>query len=516
MYAYARTYNNETIFVVLNTAASAQNNVAFSVAIPALTTGTYAADNLLAGQTAGTITVGNGGTAQWVPYATIPANGFYVLKLRHVANNAPTIDPVASQTLNLETGAQPVSLTGITDGNGNKAVTVAASSSAPGVVALAVAYTAYQTTGTLTLTPQVVGTATITLTVTDNKGASPDGVNSKTTSFTATVTDLPLAPTNLSLTQASPTSASLSWTDNSGREAGYYLYWATTNTKPAAANATVAANATSYLATDLSAPGRYYFWVEAYNANGGTTATGTLALVAPSSAPTYYLINRWKGTYLYDSNQQVAYAAAPSDPTFQWTLESVNGNQRIRNVGTGGYLNVENQSLPYAQSSSVPDFFTSSQWVLEPYDGYTRLRNVWQGTYLNVENQTGYAQCWAVDASYWSGHWALQPVVSSAAARSAAPAAAQRPASASAQGTTFSVYPNPTPSSQRRLTLLLPTVASTAQVRLLDGQGRRVLDRPVAVVAGQAQLDVAGLAQGLYLVQATTDGATYTSRVVLE
>lgn len=99
VYAYARTYNNETIFVVLNTAASAQNNVAFSVAVPALTAGTYAADNLLAGQTAGTITVGNGGTAQWVPYATIPANGFYVLKLRHVANNAPTIDPVASQTL---------------------------------------------------------------------------------------------------------------------------------------------------------------------------------------------------------------------------------------------------------------------------------------------------------------------------------------------------------------------------------------------------------------------------------
>ena len=519
VYSFVRTYGTETVVVVLNLSAAAQNNVALSVTSPALAPGTYALDNLLSpgAPAANTVTVGSGGTANWVPYATIPANGFYVLKLRSAANSAPTINPVVNQTLNLENGAQTVPLTGITDGGGSKAVTVTATSSATGVVgAPTVAYTANQTTGTLTLTPQAAGTATVTLTVKDNIGAAPNGFNSKTTSFTATVTDLPNAPTGLALAQASSTSAGLSWTDNSGREAGYRLYWATSNTKPATANATVGANTTSYTADSLRAPATYYFWVEAYGPNGSSAAaTGTLALAPPpGSAPTYYIVDRWKGTYLYDNgSQQVAYAAAANGVASQWMLESFNGTQRIKNVGTGGYMNIENLQAPYVQCSYVPDFFGSGQWLLEPYDGYTRIRNAWQGTYLNVENQTGYAQCWDVYYGAYSNHWTLQAVGGATALRGPLATAAAGPA-APKTPLGLTIYPNP--AGHGALTLLLPAGPATARLRLLDGQGRVVLDRAAAVANGQARLDVTGLAAGLYLLQATAGGATYTGKVAIE
>ena len=750
VYSFVRTYGSETVFVVLNMAAAAQNNVALSVSGTAIPNGTYALANLLnASQTAASVTVSGGNISGWVPFASIPANGFYVLKLNNGAagpNSAPTINAVANQTFNVENGAQQVALTGISDGDFcTQTVALTAASSAPGVVPNpTVTYTSCNATGSLGLTPAAAGTATITVTASDNGGTANGGVNTRSISFTATVTDVPKAPSGLSLSQASPTSAALSWTDNSTRETGYKVYWSTSATKPATPNATLAANAGSYTATGLSTQTTYNFWVEAYSASGSSAAiTGALALTLPNlalnkpasasnvetyngvtyaaalavdgidnnfnnrwSAPvtsagatqtewikvdlgasynlsrvtvswenanadsyyimasnsnitpdpansawakvnltgkanqarfddqpvaitgrylaiycyhksqpygysiyelqayglaasvnqapianagpdqnlaagttsatltaaassdpdgnaltfawtkvsgpaatfssttavaptvsgltagtyvfqvavsdgslsstdqiqvvvatstgvtSYYIINRWKGTYLYDNNEVVSYAAAPAGTAYQWVLESFNGNQRIKNLGTGRYMNVEKQ-LASVESTGIPDYFTSGQWVLESYAGYTRIRNVWKGTYVNVENQTGSAQCWAVDATYYSGHWTFQALAGRPLATGSARAIAP-----------LTVYPNPI--SRGTLTLLLPTAAATAHLRLLDGQGRVVIDREAAVRGTQTGLDITGLAAGLYLLQATPDGTTYTSKVVVE
>ncbi|WP_310396723.1 alpha-amylase family glycosyl hydrolase [Hymenobacter sp.] len=847
VYAYMRTYGSEVTFVVLNLAAAAQNNVALSVSGTAIPGGSYGLNNLLnAAQTAGAVTVSGGNISGWVPFASIPANGFYVLKLNNGPagpNAAPTLDAVANQTLNIEDGSRAVGLTGISDGNFcSQTVAVAATRATATVLgAPSVAYASCNATGTLTLAPLAVGTSAVTVTVTDNGGTANGGVNTFSRSFTATVTDIPKAPTGLNLSQASPTSAAVSWTDNSGRESGYRIYWSTGGAKPATPNFTTAANATSYLATGLSTQTTYNFWVEAAGANGTSPAlTGTLALTLPnlalnkaasassfetfngtpytpslavdgidnsfssrwSTAPSanadqvewlkvdlgasyalsrvrvswenanadsyyimasnsniapdpnnaawaklnltgkpnqarvddqavaltgrylaiycyrkaqpygysiyelqafgtpasgnqapsanagpdqslaagttsstltaagsadpegspltyswtklsgpaatianattatptvsgltngstyvfqlsvsdgslsatdqvqvtvaappvnqapvanagpdqslaagttsatltaaassdpegspltyawtklsgpaatianattatptvsgltngstyvfqvavsdgslsatdqvqvsvatatgvtsYYIVNRWKGTYLYDDNQQVKYAAANTGTAYRWTLESFNGNQRIRNLGTGRYLNVEGQ-LAFVESTTLPDYFTSGQWVLEPYDGFTRIRNVWKGTYVNVENQTGFAQCYAVDASFYSGHWTFQAVPGGRSTLATNGAATKAP---------LVVYPNPI--SRGELTLLLPTGAPTARLRLLDGQGRLVLDRAAPVAGGQARLDVTGLATGLYLLQATAGGTTHTAKVAIE
>lgn len=757
VYSFARTAGSETVVVLLNMAAAAQQNVALSVTLPnGVPNGTYSLTNLLdvTQPAAASVTVANGSISNWTPFATIGANAYYVLRLNTTAgpNAAPTVAAIANQTLNIESGAQAVGLTGVSDGDYCTQTLTATASSAtttvvgnPGVTTSCAAGT-----GTLTLTPLAVGTSTIILTLTDNGGTANGGVNTASRSFTATVTDVPRAPTGLAIAQASPASAGLTWTDNSTRETGYKVYWSTSATKPATPNASIAANSTSYTATGLSTQTTYNFWVEAYSASGSSAAiTGTLALTLPNLAlnktatasntetfngvtyspslavdgtdnsfssrwsaagaspananqvewikvdlgasydlsrvtvswenanadsyyimasssniapdptnaawakvnftglpnqarldnqtvaitgrylaiycyhktqqygysiyelqaygvaasgnqapvanagpdqskaagttsatltatgssdpegspltyawtkvsgpaatfssttavlptvsgltngstyvfqvsvsdgalaatdqvqvivaapPTgttaYYLINRWKGTYLYDDNQQVKYAAAAAGTAYQWNLESFNGNQRIKNVGTGRYLNVEGQ-LAYVESSTIPDSYTSGQWVLEPYAGYTRIRNVWKGTYVNVENQTGFAQCYAVDASFYSGHWTFQPVPggrSALASSSAAPAKAP-----------LVIYPNPI--SRGTLTLLLPTRAATARLRLLDGQGHVVLDREAPVAGGQTGLDVTGLATGLYLLQATADGTTCTGKVAIE
>lgn len=137
-----------------------------------------------------------------------------------------------------------------------------------------------------------------------------------------------------------------------------------------------------------------------------TPPTTTPPTTTPPSGTTYYIVNHWTGAYLDANAGQAQYASNGSGSNFQWTLEDQSGFKRIKNVGSGCYLNIEHQ-LPYAECSSVPASFYSSYWSLESVSGYARLRNAWQGTYLNVENQAGYAQCTAVPDFFQSGQWSL-------------------------------------------------------------------------------------------------------------
>lgn len=145
------------------------------------------------------------------------------------------------------------------------------------------------------------------------------------------------------------------------------------------------------------------------------SATSILNGAAPPPPPppppvgaSYYIKSAWKGTYLYDANQQVAYGASINGSTYEWALEDKNGFKRIKNVGTGRYLNIEHL-LSYVESTTLPDTFYSGYWTLETVSGNTRLKNGWQGTYLNVEGQTGYAQCSSLPSNYTSSQWTLVP-----------------------------------------------------------------------------------------------------------
>lgn len=147
-----------------------------------------------------------------------------------------------------------------------------------------------------------------------------------------------------------------------------------------------------------------------------STAAGILNGSAPPPPPpppgtdsgtSYYIKSVWKGTFLFDNNTKVSYGASTSDRSYEWALEDKNGFKRLKNVGTGRYMNIEDQ-LPFVESTSVPDTFYSGYWTIEDAPNATkRLRNAWKGTYVNVEAQNGTAQASDLPASSTSTQWLL-------------------------------------------------------------------------------------------------------------
>ncbi|ELR70224.1 RTX toxin [Fulvivirga imtechensis AK7] len=109
------------------------------------------------------------------------------------ANFPPTLNPIGSQSLPLNFDPVDIDLTGITAGlNTSEAqtLTVTASSNKPGLIPdPVVTYTSPDATGTLTLSPvaDAVGTALITVTVTDDGMSSGTAVNTFFRTFSVTV-----------------------------------------------------------------------------------------------------------------------------------------------------------------------------------------------------------------------------------------------------------------------------------------------------------------------------------------
>ncbi|SIO05878.1 Uncharacterized conserved protein [Singulisphaera sp. GP187] len=115
-------------------------------------------------------------------------------------NDAPTLDPITDPTSILEdAGAQAINLSGISAGpSESQTLTITATSSNPGLIAdPTVSYTSPNAIGSLSYTPAVnaSGTATITVTVTDNGGTANGGINTFTRTFTVTVMAVNDAPT---------------------------------------------------------------------------------------------------------------------------------------------------------------------------------------------------------------------------------------------------------------------------------------------------------------------------------
>ncbi len=104
-------------------------------------------------------------------------------------NDAPTLDPIINLNLSSSPGPQTVNLTGISAGGGETQVlaVTATSSDTALIPSITVSYTSPATTGTLAFTPQGSGTATITVTVTDDGGTADGGVNTFLRTFTVTV-----------------------------------------------------------------------------------------------------------------------------------------------------------------------------------------------------------------------------------------------------------------------------------------------------------------------------------------
>ncbi len=114
-------------------------------------------------------------------------------RLYDYVNDAPTINTLTNVSINENAGQQTVNLTGIAAGGGEtQTLTVTASSNNVALINPSVTYTSPNSTGSLSFTPvpNVFGTATITVKVTDNGGTLNGGVDSTSVQFMVTVSQV--------------------------------------------------------------------------------------------------------------------------------------------------------------------------------------------------------------------------------------------------------------------------------------------------------------------------------------
>jgi hypothetical protein len=145
-----------------------------------------------------TVTVmDNGGTANGG--ANFVTRTFTVTVAEEDANRPPTLDVIPDSTAIVEdAGLRTINLSGISAGLGeSQTLTVTASSDNPGLIPNpTITYISPNATGSLSYTPVAnqSGTATITVTVTDNGGTAGGGVDTFTRTFTVNVTPVNDAP----------------------------------------------------------------------------------------------------------------------------------------------------------------------------------------------------------------------------------------------------------------------------------------------------------------------------------
>ncbi|MDB6026402.1 MAG: repeat-containing protein [Verrucomicrobiales bacterium] len=169
------------------------------------------------------------------------------------------------------------------DNSSNETAFIVARSATPGgpyndIVTLGVNATGYSDTGLS------ANTAYYYVVRASNTGG--DSANSGQ----GTATTLPLppaAPSGLSASTVSATQIDLSWNDNSANETGFTVARSTVNGGPYSDIVTVAANATSYNNSGLTANTTYYYVVRASNTGGSSAnsaqASATTLPLAPAA-----------------------------------------------------------------------------------------------------------------------------------------------------------------------------------------------------------------------------------------
>lgn len=182
------------------------------------TTGTLTL-NPPAGQSgSATITVtlkDGGGTASGGVDTTVRTFTFTVTPV----NDPPTLDTIVDLAILEGSGAQTVNLSGLSDGDPDQtqALTVTAVSSNPGLVPNpVVTYLSPDATGSLafTPTPDLSGSAIITVTVKDDGGADNGGNDTLIRTFTVTVTPINKIPTLEALSSTTVVEDSVAQTVN--------------------------------------------------------------------------------------------------------------------------------------------------------------------------------------------------------------------------------------------------------------------------------------------------------------
>ncbi|HAH24069.1 MAG TPA: hypothetical protein DCL77_09990 [Prolixibacteraceae bacterium] len=150
--------------------------------------------------------------------------------------------------------------------------------------------------------------------------------------------------------------------------------------------------------------------ITATTQDGNFTAASTVN-VTSTPVYSYRIKNRWQNTYLYDAGDRVKYSATAGNNTYLWLFEDIDGVKEIKNSSTGDYMHIENLT-GYVQCTTRTPGAMSSRWSLvDAGSGYVFVKSEWNpNTSIHIENLQGQAQYGAIETSWWSAMWILEPI----------------------------------------------------------------------------------------------------------
>jgi hypothetical protein len=204
----------------------------------------------------------------------VVSRSFWVL-----VNNPPTLSSLPDLTVQQDSAAKSISLTGIGAGGAGESQTlsVTAASSNPALIpAPSISYSSPGSTGTLTLKPKTGATGTAVITVTVGDGQA--GNNSTSDSFTVTV--VPAAPvvSNLIVSASDARSLTVSW--NTDKPASCMIEYGATPSLGSQINLLSGTSHAAFL-TGLTPGTPYYIRVTATGSNGSFSQTDVSVASTP-------------------------------------------------------------------------------------------------------------------------------------------------------------------------------------------------------------------------------------------
>lgn len=225
----------------------------------------------------------------------------------------------------------------------------------------------------------------------------------------------------------------------------------------------------------------------------------------------YYTIqNRWKGTYLYDAGNNVAYGATVANNNYRWEKIMIDGRYtQFKNLGTGEFMHIENQTGS-VQCGAITASWASAQWTPEYVDGtWIRIRNKWQpGSIVNVEGQTGAAQYSGAQDSFYSAQWKLNAVP---AGTSTSKFLNTDILSDEKEAISMTVVPNPATKGIINLNLTGIDNNDTYDVIIYNIQGKMVLSQKLPSDHTISN----NLTPGIYIVQLTRDSFVLSQKIIV-
>jgi uncharacterized protein YjdB len=344
--------------------------------------------------------------------------------------------------------------------------------------------------GSGVVTAIAAGSATIAVTTQDGAKIATSAIT--ITASNVVVTSVSLSPASASLSVGS--TQQLTPTVLPSNATNKTVSYASNNTGVATVNAsglvTAIANGTATITVTT--------------ASGNKTSTAVIT-VSTATGNFFTIKNKWTNNYLYDAGANVGYGATVANNNYKWEKIAVDGTYfRLKNVGTGDVMHIENLTGAVQCSTAGPDWM-SAQWLSENVDGtFVRIKNRWQtGSMIHIENLNGSAQYAGGQNNWESAQWQFQ---------NTSTAKKINDAEITVESNLISIYPNP--SANKEFNVVLPELKAgdTATITVTDINGRKVL---VNQLNTSAKINH-NLASGIYVVTINSNDFNVSKKLIIK